>query len=80
MSHATDVYGGAFSFLMGHQLRAASDEELTRLDALIDAEDALNRALDHACRTDREPGDSELILTALLAAWKCVKRARHAVG
>ena len=49
MSHATDVYGGAFSFLMGHQSRAASDEELARLDAMVDAQDALDGALDQAC-------------------------------
>ena len=80
MSHATDVYGGAFSFLMGHQSRAPSDEELARIDDMVSAQDALDGVLCHAARTQCQPDEAGPVLSEIINAWRCLQRARNAAG
>ena len=66
-----------FEMLMG--LPEPSDAEQDRLDALIEAEDALTGILRHVARTSFKYNDIvkiELALSAILGAFACLEKAR----
>ena len=65
-------YDGIFQVDMG---QAPTDEQLALLDAIVDAEDALERALDQAMRTSLQPR-AEQMLASILNAYRGLQRAR----
>ena len=66
-------YDGIFQVAMG---QAATDEQLALFDAIVDAEDALERALDQAMRTSLQPRGAEQMLASILNAYRGLQRAR----
>jgi hypothetical protein len=65
-------YDGIFQVDMG---QAPTDEQLALLDAIVHAEDALERALDQAMRTSLQPR-AEQMLASILNAYRGLQRAR----
>ena len=73
--------GGLFGVCMGaEQIKEPSELDLEALAAMQDAEDAFERAMEHATRATRRPDEAEEILASLIGAWQCVTRARAAAG
>ena len=66
-------YDGIFQVDMG---QAPTDEQLALLDAIVDAEDALERMLDQAMRTSLQPRGVEQMLASILNAYRGLQRAR----
>ena len=80
MHRPSEIFnGGILPFAMGQSFEP-SDEQLVCIQAMSDAEDEFERALDQALRTERQPGDAEHILVSLLNSWRCVRRARASAG
>jgi hypothetical protein len=66
---------GLFHVGMG---QAPTDEQLALLDAIVDAEDGLERALYQAMRTSLQPRGAEQMLASILNAYRGLQRARAA--
>ena len=55
-----------------------STDELVRIHAVIDAGNALDRAIAHAARTAWSRNDAEHILRSIINAWECLQTANEA--
>jgi hypothetical protein len=64
---------GIFQVAMGQE---QTDEQLALLDAIVDAEDELEEALDQAMRTSLQPHGAEQVLASILNAYRGLRQAR----
>lgn len=77
-----DDDGGLFGVCMGSADAHITDHrDFDAIDAMIDAQQAFERAMEQAARTKFEDDPSiRLALSSLIGAWRCVVRARAAAG
>lgn len=73
--------GGLFGVAMGSDNYEPSEHDIAAIMKMQDAEDAFERSMEQALRTDfKDDLHIRLALSALIEAWKCVRRARTEAG